>query len=53
VFGIGGITLENAPAVLESGADGICVVSAIVGAPDPAAAARQFLHMISSRGNGV
>ena len=50
VFGIGGITLENAPAVLEAGADGICVVSAIVGAPDPAAAARQFLRLIGSGG---
>lgn len=53
VFGIGGITLQNAPAVLEAGADGICVVSAIVGAPDPATAARQFLYMLSSQGNGV
>ncbi len=35
---IGGITAERAPEV--TGVDGICVVSAIVSAPDPAAAAR-------------
>jgi thiamine monophosphate synthase len=36
--------------VLEAGADGICVVSAIVGAPDPAAAVRQFFRLIGSGG---
>jgi thiamine-phosphate pyrophosphorylase len=50
VFGIGGITLQNAPAVLAAGADGICVISAIVGAPDPEAAARAFLHMLAQAG---
>ncbi|MCS6920209.1 MAG: thiamine phosphate synthase [Fimbriimonadales bacterium] len=46
VFGIGGITLENAGAVLEAGADGICVISAIVGAADPQEATRRFLQML-------
>lgn len=50
VFGIGGITLQNAPEVLRAGADGICVISAIVGAPDPADAARQFLRMLGGAG---
>ncbi|BCW95492.1 MAG: thiamine phosphate synthase [Fimbriimonadales bacterium] len=50
VFGIGGITLQNAPEVLQAGADGICVISAIVGAPDPADAARQFLRMLGAAG---
>jgi thiamine-phosphate diphosphorylase len=50
VFGIGGITLQNAPAVLNAGADGICVISAIVGAPDPEAAARAFLQMLAEAG---
>jgi len=45
VFGIGGITLQNAPAVLKAGADGVCVVSAVVSAPDPAEAARQLLSI--------
>jgi thiamine-phosphate pyrophosphorylase len=50
VFGIGGITLQNAPAVLNAGADGICVISAIVGATDPEAAARAFLQMLAEAG---
>jgi thiamine-phosphate pyrophosphorylase len=37
---IGGITEENARAVREAGADGIAVVSAILGGPDPHKAAR-------------
>jgi thiamine-phosphate diphosphorylase len=40
VVGIGGITAANASAVVDAGAHGIAVVSAILGAPDPAAAAR-------------
>jgi thiamine-phosphate pyrophosphorylase len=35
---IGGITLDRAP--LVTGVDGVCVVSAVCAAPDPAAAAR-------------
>ncbi|GIV06302.1 MAG: thiamine-phosphate synthase [Fimbriimonadales bacterium] len=50
VFGIGGITLQNAAQVLEAGADGICVISAIMGAADPAEATRQFLTMLAQRG---
>jgi thiamine-phosphate diphosphorylase len=50
VFGIGGITLENAVRVLQAGADGICVISAIMGAADPTAATRQFLAMLAQRG---
>jgi thiamine-phosphate pyrophosphorylase len=45
VFGIGGITLENAEQVLQAGADGICVISAVLGAPDPTDAARRFTQM--------
>lgn len=40
--GIGGINNENAGSVLDIGADGIAVVSAILGAPDPEAATRQL-----------
>ncbi|MGB2958070.1 MAG: thiamine phosphate synthase [Bacteroidota bacterium] len=39
---IGGINVENAASVLEAGADGIAVVSAVCAAPDPEAAAREL-----------
>ena len=38
VIAIGGIDLENVGAVLEAGAAGIAVISAILGSPDPGAA---------------
>lgn len=41
-FAIGGITLDNLDSVLEAGARRICVVSAILNAPDVAAACRAF-----------
>ncbi|MFP4436977.1 MAG: thiamine phosphate synthase [Chloroflexaceae bacterium] len=47
VVAIGGITLENAPAVIAVGAVGVAVISAVVGAPDPAAAARQLRERVS------
>jgi len=40
IVGIGRINAENARAVIEAGADGVAVVSAIMAAADPAAAAR-------------
>jgi len=39
---IGGINLDNAAEVLQVGADGLAVISAIVAAPDPRQAAREF-----------
>jgi thiamine-phosphate pyrophosphorylase len=41
-YAIGGITLENLDDVLAAGARRICVVSAILNAPDIAAACRAF-----------
>ena len=41
-FAIGGINLENLDDVLAAGARRICVVSAILNAPDVAEACRQF-----------
>ena len=41
LVGIGGISLERAAAALDCGLDGFAVVSAIVGADDPAAAVRR------------
>lgn len=39
---IGGISLETAPACLDAGADGICVISALTKAPDLEAAVRSW-----------
>ncbi|GAB7080201.1 thiamine phosphate synthase [Megalodesulfovibrio paquesii] len=48
LVGIGGITAQNAPDVIRAGADGVAVVSAIVSAPDPAAAARELLDVVTA-----
>lgn len=39
---IGGITPDNAPALVEAGADLLAVISGIFDAPDPAAAVRAY-----------
>lgn len=46
VFGIGGITHANASEVLAAGADGICVISAVFGAPDPLSATRALAGLV-------
>ncbi|MBI4199620.1 MAG: thiamine phosphate synthase [Chloroflexi bacterium] len=46
---IGGVTLENVSQVLEAGADGVCVMSAVCSAPDPEAAARRLMERVRSR----
>ncbi|OWA36522.1 thiamine phosphate synthase [Saccharibacillus sp. O16] len=46
---IGGITTDLAASVLAAGADGIAVISAIAGAPDAQAAAKQFTAVWSSK----
>jgi len=40
VFAIGGINRENAQSVLETGVDGIAVITYIFGSPEPEKAAR-------------
>ena len=45
-FAIGGIHLGNLDSVLAAGATRICVVSAILNAPDVAAACREFRHRL-------
>lgn len=45
---IGGINASNARAVLEAGADGLAVVSALCAAPDPYAAAQELRSIIDS-----
>ena len=46
LVGIGGITHDNVADVIRAGADGVAVISAVCGAPDPAAATRKFLEII-------
>lgn len=50
VVGIGGVTLTNAPAVIRAGAAGVAVISAVLGAADPAAAARALRSALE---NGI
>ncbi len=46
VVGIGGITSENARHVIEAGADGIAVISAISKNTSPKVAAEKFIHLL-------
>ena len=46
VFAIGGIKTECVAEVLETGAHGIAMISAISAAPDPAQAARELLRQL-------
>lgn len=46
---VGGIDLQNAPAVVDAGARGIAVVRAIYDAPDPAEAARRMHELMTTR----
>jgi thiamine-phosphate pyrophosphorylase len=46
---IGGISAANAASVLEAGADGLAVVSAIMSAPDPESAARGLRAIVDLR----
>lgn len=48
VVGIGGITADNAHAVIATGASGVAVISAVVGARDVEAAARGLRRQVDS-----
>ena len=50
---IGGITVDNVAEVIRAGADAVAVISAVCGAPDPAAAARSFMERIRAVGEGA
>ena len=53
VVTIGGINASNAADVIRAGADGVCVVSAIVGAPDPRAAAAALRDVVEEARHGA
>jgi thiamine-phosphate pyrophosphorylase len=42
ILGIGGITAANAAQVVQAGADGVAVISALLGVEDPSRAAREL-----------
>ena len=48
-FAIGGINLQNLNEVLDAGARRICVVSAILNAPDIVKACQEFKNRLISR----
>jgi thiamine-phosphate pyrophosphorylase len=48
IVAIGGISADNATSVIEAGADGVSVVSAIVAAADPAAEARRLRQIVGT-----
>jgi thiamine-phosphate pyrophosphorylase len=47
VVAIGGITVDNAPQLIAAGADSVAVITAVFGAADVKAAARQFSALFS------
>ena len=47
LVGIGGINRDNAASVIEAGADGVAVVSAIVSADDPRDAAKELKALVN------
>jgi thiamine-phosphate pyrophosphorylase len=48
VFAIGGIAIEHVRSIIEAGADGVAVISAIVQADDVTAVARSFVSQFRS-----
>ncbi|TYS09196.1 thiamine phosphate synthase [Bacillus subtilis] len=52
IVGIGGITIENAAPVIQAGADGVSMISAISLTDDPEGAARKFYEDIQTYKKG-
>jgi len=53
VVAIGGINAENVARVIEAGAQGVAVISAVVSAPDIAAAARRLRETLEAARKGA
>jgi thiamine-phosphate pyrophosphorylase len=49
VFAIGGISKENVRSVLETGVDGICVITSVFGSPDPEKASRELALLFEAQ----
>lgn len=49
IVAVGGITLENAPDVINAGADAICAISAVVAKKDVAAEINKFQNLFCSK----
>lgn len=49
VVAIGGLTVDNIEAVIDAGAEGIAVISAVTGAPDMTAAVSELVKKIKRR----
>ncbi|QLH77026.1 thiamine phosphate synthase [Halosimplex rubrum] len=47
VVGIGGVTADNAAPIVEAGADGVAVITAVTGADDPEAATRDLAGTVA------
>lgn len=52
VVGIGGITPQNAPAVIDAGADGVAMMRAVTAAEDIKQATRDFVHAVERARHG-
>jgi thiamine-phosphate pyrophosphorylase len=46
VYAIGGITARDVPELRDTGVKGIAVISSIISAPDPKAAARELISLV-------
>jgi thiamine-phosphate pyrophosphorylase len=49
IVAIGGITLENAPRVIEAGADSVCAISAVVTKKDVKKEIKRFQHLFNKK----
>lgn len=48
IFAIGGITVQNAPDVLDTGVDGIAVITSVFGSGNPARAASELAALMKT-----
>ena len=48
ILAIGGVKATHVPEVIHAGADGVAVISAVLAAPDPAAATRELLEAVAA-----